>query len=550
MQRAIIRTTTPGASSSHEAVKVLTSKIEKNVIPDRKEFLKVLHSYSKVGDVKNAYFVLKSMKQNHVKPGIVGYSQVLDACSKSKPPDLETAMNVKNTMKINKIPFDKFCYTSLVALFSKRGEFNIAESYLNQMLAERIKPDAFIFNSLLNRVDFPTAKILFSRMFQESVKPDLHSFSSVIKLIIGKKDNVNLFKILDDIVKCNLIPNVTIMNQLLHHFAMKGNQAGIVLTMDRMKEFGILPDTISMNSCIYCHAMRGSSEQAISVYERMKNIPADLFTMNNILNAIAKDEKLDKDKKEISKLAEKWFGKISEMNLFPDIVSYSSLMSCYLREQNINKVVKVFETAIFEKKLKPTEQSFAILLNSLAQIGDFKNSQKYFDMLLSYNISQNVIMHNCVLDCLATNGDCAQIQIWYEKMVNSNIVLNVVSYNSLMESFAKQSDEAGVFKWFDEMVANNISPNVVTFNHCLHVCAKNGNVEEVKHWLKKMDDFGVTPSIANYNVVIDSLSQVNDYEGVKTVCEAMRERGIDANLITLNTAMTSFKFNEAADPDF
>ena len=163
--------------------------------------------------------------------------------------------------------------------------------------------------------------------------------------------------------------------------------------------------------------------------------------------------------------------------------------------------------------------------------------------------SETCLMSICILDCLATKGDCELVEVWFQKMVDAGIRPCAISFNSMLEPFSKHSDSSGCIKWFNRMLEMNVTPNVVSFNFCLHVFAKNGQVDQVNEWFRKMDDFKISPSIANYNVVIDALSQINDHEGVKKVCEIMQKRGIQPNMITMKTAMTAFKTNEAPEVD-
>ncbi|XVF30916.1 hypothetical protein REPUB_Repub16aG0099700 [Reevesia pubescens] len=185
--------------------------------------------------------------------------------------------------------------------------------------------------------------------------------------------------------------------------------------------------------------------------------------------------------------AERVWREMSKRGVRHDVVSYASVMTCYSKACNLNKVLKLF-TQMKSMGIEPDRKVYNAVIHALAKARHVKEA----------------------INLLKT-------------MEEKGIAPNVVTYNSLIKPLckARKIDEAR--QVFDQMLQGDLSPTIPTF-HAFFRILRNG--EEVFELLEKMRKMGCQPTNDTYIMLIRKFSRWCQFDNVFKLWNEMTEKGV------------------------
>ncbi|KAE8710317.1 hypothetical protein F3Y22_tig00110324pilonHSYRG00013 [Hibiscus syriacus] len=185
--------------------------------------------------------------------------------------------------------------------------------------------------------------------------------------------------------------------------------------------------------------------------------------------------------------AERVWTEMSKRGVRHDVVSYASIMSCYSKSSNLNKVLKLF-TQMKSRGIEPDRKVYNAVIHALAKARHVKEATN-------------------LLKVMEENG----------------IAPNVVTFNSLIKPLckARKIDEAR--HTFDEMLQKDLTPTIQTY-HAFFRILRTG--EEVFELLNKMRKMGCQPTNDTYIMLIRKFSRWCQFDNVFKLWNEMIENGV------------------------
>ena len=180
--------------------------------------------------------------------------------------------------------------------------------------------------------------------------------------------------------------------------------------------------------------------------------------------------------------AERIWQEMDKRGIKYDVVSYSSLLSCYSKSSKLYKVLNLFDQM---KKMKITPDSK---------------------------------VYNAVIHALA-KGKLVNEAVNLMKTMEDDIAPNIVTYNSLIKPLckARKIDEAK--KFLDEMLQRGLSPTIQTYHAFFRILRTK---EEVFTLLGKMRKQGCDPTIETYIMLIRKFCRWRQLDAVFDVWSQMK----------------------------
>ena len=184
--------------------------------------------------------------------------------------------------------------------------------------------------------------------------------------------------------------------------------------------------------------------------------------------------------------AQRIWWEMSKRGVQHDVVSYASIISCYSKSGNLNKVLKLF--------------------NKMKDLGVAPDRKVYNSMI--HALSKGRLVKEAI-NLVRT-------------MEGKGIAPNAVTYNSLIKPLckARKIDEAR--QVFDEMLQHNVSPSVQTY-HAFFRVLRTG--EEVFMLLEKMKNMGCEPNSDTYIMLIRKFCRWRQLDNVFKLWSEMSESG-------------------------
>lgn len=187
--------------------------------------------------------------------------------------------------------------------------------------------------------------------------------------------------------------------------------------------------------------------------------------------------------------AERFWMEMRKRKLKLDVVSFASIISCYSKTGNLNKVLKLF--------------------NQMKQMG----------------IEPDRKVYNAVIHSLAKGGLVKEaINLMKSMEEEKGIVPNAVTYNSLMKPLCKLRRLEEAREVFTEMVQRGVSPTIRTY-HALFRILRPG--EQVFGFLENMRRTGCCPNHDTYIMLIRKLCRWQQIHDVFKLWKEMIENGFN-----------------------
>ncbi|XVE62648.1 hypothetical protein DITRI_Ditri06bG0135800 [Diplodiscus trichospermus] len=185
--------------------------------------------------------------------------------------------------------------------------------------------------------------------------------------------------------------------------------------------------------------------------------------------------------------AERVWREMSKRGVRHDVVSYASLVSCYSKACNVNKVLKLFT------------------------------------QMKSFGIEPDRKVYNAVIHALAKARHVKEAINLLKTMEEKGISPNVVTYNSLIKPLCKARNIDEARQVFHEMLQRDLSPTVQTY-HAFFRILRNG--EEVFELLEKMRKTGCQPTNDTYIMLIRKFSRWCQFDNVFKLWNEMTDKGV------------------------
>jgi pentatricopeptide repeat protein len=155
--------------------------------------------------------------------------------------------------------------------------------------------------------------------------------------------------------------------------------------------------------------------------------------------------------------------------------------------------------------------SYSSMISCFSKTGNLKDVLKLFDQMKENGIEPDRKAYNAVIHALAKGRCMDKARALVKMMEESGFKPDTITYNSLIRALckSKRSDDAKLV--FDEMSKRRISPSLVSFHPLLHVARSSDGVFEL---LSQMQNVGCVPSMDTYIMLIRKFCRWKQFDSV------------------------------------
>ncbi|KAA8519066.1 hypothetical protein F0562_013322 [Nyssa sinensis] len=174
-----------------------------------------------------------------------------------------------------------------------------------------------------------------------------------------------------------------------------------------------------------------------------------------------------------------------------DVVSYSSMICVYLKNNNLQRAQKLFR-AMPEKNIVAD----STMVSGYVKAGHLDEAQKIFDHMPDMNMPEkNVVTWTTAILGYARNGLIDQARAIFDQMPKEIVVSWTAMIKCYVENY--QSDEA--YKLFDEMHQHNL----YSWNIMIQGCLDDNRVDEVVQLFNSMPQ----PNAISWTTMVSGLAR-------------------------------------------
>lgn len=500
--------------------RVFSLMVERNTV----SWNAIITGYLDIGDYAKALKLFSSMLTDGVQFDAVTMLLVIQACAQSEC--LRLGMQLHQlAIKFNFID-DLYILNALLNMYSDNGSLESSCALFNAVPTS----DAALWNSMISaHVAFGSlaeAIALFIKMRLESIKEDERTIVIILSLCEDLNDGSIWGRGLHaHAVKSGMELDAFLGNALLSMYAEHNQIDAAQNVFEKMRGL----DVISWNTMISALAQSKFRVKAYELFVMMceSEIKFNSYTMISLL-ALCKDGSdlvfgqsihgfaikngLDINTSLTTSLTEMYINcgdEGSATYLFTrcpqrDLISWNSLISSYIKNDNAGKALLLFNHMISE--LEPNSVTIINILTSCTQLAHLPLGQclHAYTTRREESLELDASLANAFITMYAR---CGKMQ-YAEKIFNSLQARNIVSWNAMITGYGMHGRGRDATLAFAQMLDDGFKPDNVSFVSVLSACSHSGLTETGLQLFDSMVwDFGMDPQHTHYGCMVDLLGR-------------------------------------------
>jgi pentatricopeptide repeat protein len=461
------------AKRSDDSMSLLHLMEEQNDIhplPTLATYQRVLSSLVADGKIEIAVDLLLSLPQRGTYPTIYSYEIVMsELLRKGRKNYWRKALELLKAMQKQKIAAPTVMYNRVISCCAKSNQPNAAKSVFQMMKQSSVVPDTVTFNALINSCanngDAKEALALFHQATLES-EVDVITYTNTIKACAKAKWSRKAIQLLEDAKqKKNITLDAYIYTAVIDACAKAKLWQDAVILLDDMKKNKIIPNEYSYSSVISACGNCGNWEKALELFDQMKteDLKVSAVGYNAVISALARGARFQLEQPmnrsenttiDISNKAMELFEEMKSDKIWPDIYTYSSIMSSLASSGKYQEALDLIQAMRNGPlRARPNKITYTAAISACARAGAYKDAMRLF-----------------------------------EEMKTDGIAPDLVAYNSLMSAYSQGNQPDQVFDLWNEMCSMkekgmDTSPDIITLTSAIACLDRSGSTDDIQ----KMD---------------------------------------------------------------
>ncbi|XP_024539296.1 pentatricopeptide repeat-containing protein At4g21065 [Selaginella moellendorffii] len=343
----------------------------------------------------DALQLFRTMQQQGIQPDRVNFMTILGACTIGSHG--RTRKLVHQCVEESGLGGSPLVQTSLVNMYAKAGELDVAEVILQEMDEQQITAWNVLINGYTLHGRSREALETYQRLQLEAIPVDKVTFISVLNACTSSTSLAEGKMIHSNAVECGLDSDVIVKNALTNMYSKCGSMENARRIFDSMP----IRSAVSWNGMLQAYAQHGESEEVLKLIRKMEQEGVKLngITFVSVLSScshagliaegcqyfhsLGHDRGIEVKTEHYGCLvdllgragklqeAEKY---ISKMPSEPEIVTWASLLGACRVHKDLDRG-KLAARKLLE--LDPGNSSASVVLSNIySERGDWKNAAK------------------------------------------------------------------------------------------------------------------------------------------------------------------------------
>ncbi|KAJ0558188.1 putative tetratricopeptide-like helical domain superfamily [Helianthus annuus] len=228
------------------------------------------------------------------------------------------------------------------------------------------------------------------------------------------------------------------------------------------------------------------------------------------------------------------------MGLRPESHAFNALLSCLLRNGELDDALQVFET--MKSDDRTSAHSYNLILQGVAKARGFEAAFEMFKVLVTDEVNKNKVdqvLFNMMLTLCRGNKDWAKTEFVWRKMKDNNCVGNAVTYRLLVTTFLASSQYGLAIEAYLEMVQHRVEPDSRTMESVIIAFAKDGRWDFALTVFRGMMKRKENPNVIIFNALIHSLGNNGQVNLAFKVFDCMKSLGHVPTSYTWNALLVA-----------
>ncbi|KAJ4970444.1 hypothetical protein NE237_003543 [Protea cynaroides] len=378
------------------------------------------------------------------------------------------------------------------------GESLRSRCIYEDLLAQKIVPNTYVYNSLMNvnANDLNYTLYVYKQMQNLGVVADVASYNILLKACsLAERVDLaqDIYKEIKHLAsKGSLKMDVFTYSTIIKVFAdAKLWQMALIVKEDMLLS-GVTQNLVTWSSLIKACANAGLVEKAIQVFEEMllAGCEPNSQCCNILLHACVEACQYDRAFRMFQSWKESGVCKICDTKESNGKMQNIVTRQTYHASEDCNMPGGVSDphhlNFIKPVPFTPTTTTYNILMKACGT--DYYRAKALMGEMKTAGLSPNHISWSILIDICGNSGNAGGAMQALKTMQDVGIKPDVVAYTAAIKAFVENKNVKIAFLLFKEMKRKRLKPNLVTYNTLLRARSRYGSLQEVQQCLAIYQD--------------------------------------------------------------
>ncbi|OVA01955.1 Pentatricopeptide repeat [Macleaya cordata] len=497
------------------------------------------------------------MTQQGIQPDLITYSVLLKSCIRSR--DFNRGKLIHACLVESELEFDTVVLNSLISLYSKCGDWKMANSIFGEMGSKRdlVSWSAMISCFAHNHRE-SEAVITFYKMLEHGQYPNEFCFAGVIhacskaefgwigKVIFGFVIKTGYFEadlcvgcaLIDMYVKSEVdlvsarrvfdempVKNVVVWTLMITRYTQCGfARDAIDLFLDmELSEF--TPDMFTFSNVISACAELGYFQLGQQLHSRAirSGLAMDVCvgcSLVDMYSKCANDGSVDDSRKVFDRMP------------YHNVMSWTAIITGYVQSGGGDfEAIDLF-CKMLQGEVRPNHFTFSSVLKACANLGDKKMGEQTYCHVVKLGLASVNCVGNSVISMYAKSGSMEEARKAFDILFEKNLV----SYNTIVDGYTKNFDPEEAFQLFNQIENTGMGVSSFTFASLLSGAASIGSIGKGEQLHARLLKVGFNSDQCINNALISMYSRCGNIEAASKIFSEME----DKNVISWTSMITGF----------
>ncbi|KAI1315487.1 hypothetical protein EDD11_000720 [Mortierella claussenii] len=403
-------------------------------------------------------------------------------------------------------------------------------------------------------------------------RPDVSTYSTLMSHYsrIGMQDAAD--KILEDMLKDNVKPNMWIFNSAIQRFVKKKDYVGAQRVMALLKESDLKPDVITYSTLIDGYAKDGDEEAIANIQAEMalNHVYANAKTVTSAIKVFAKaflDQNIDASLEGLlrsmpsEEMNDLTFGVLmnvygkrkdldAAMGVYQHILSKGrevnevilcSLLDGHVRAGEILAANRIFHEHFTARNIRPVSAwGYSIMIAGCCKQNNLQDALHYYHEMINYEIAPDATICSRLIQLYLEHHQLDNAQHMLQLMKNSKLSISVHTYTMLMDHLSAFNNFRGALRYYQEMLDSGIEPDVHCYTVLINTHIRAKNFAACDRTFEQMEQAGIRPTTEAFTSMVHAHSLQGSIERVKKYWTAMTDMGLMPDLKSFTLLMQTY----------
>lgn len=227
------------------------------------------------------------------------------------------------------------------------------------------------------------------------------------------------------------------------------------------------------------------------------------------------------------------------MGFCPEMATWNSALSCFLKDGRTDLVCKLYQDMISLDVVKDADvETFACLIQAFCLDGEVEKGYGLLRQLLEGGMVPGNIVFNRLIAAFAKKRNFSRVSELLHTMIAVRSPPDIWTYQEVVNGLCKGGMAMEGYRVFNDLKERGYAPDCVMYTTVIHGLCELGQVGEAKKVWFEMESKGLLPNEYTYIAMLQGYFKRHNLNQAKTLYQEMCDKGLAGTTVSYNTMIS------------